>query len=106
MFEYLKYVHRANESAVIFDPKDMVLELIAYGEPEAAEALPKIGLKTLAKIAIRAYSLDAKSIGLVGPVMVDTMICLAIVEHVEGKLRPLKRKRRVYPKVVRKGRRK
>ena len=104
MFEYLKYVHQANQSAVIFDPKDMVRELVAYGEPEAAEALPKLDLKALAKIAIRAHSLDSKSVGFVGPVMVDTMICLAIVEHVEGRLRPLKRKRRVYPKGRGKGR--
>ena len=78
------------QSKVTFDPKTLVRELIAYGEPEAAATLPTLSSDAIEAIGVRAYSLW---VGM----MLDKAICLAVVEYIEGAPRPLRRKRRQYP---------
>ena len=51
----------------------------------------------VAKIGLLAHKHYSAFSGESGP-MLDTAICLAVVEHLEGNARPLARKRRVYPK--------
>jgi len=85
------------ESAVAFEPKDMVRELIAYGEPEAAAKVMDLDTAAIQQIGVRAHQIYSDFSGQRGP-MLDTAICLAIVEHLEGKPRPLNRQRRQYPK--------
>lgn len=81
-------------STVAFDPVDMVKELRAYGEVDAADQIVKLNpeaIRTIGALAHKHYSASTSP-------MLDTAICLGIVEFLEGKTRPLKRKRRVYAK--------
>jgi hypothetical protein len=86
-----------HESAIAFNPKTMVCELLAYGEQEAADALLGLNENELLKISVRAYEIYSKPSQERG-VILDNAICLAIVEYIEGKSRPLRRKRRLYSK--------
>jgi len=79
---------------VSFNPRDLAPELAAYGEPEAAEKLLDMSPDTHAEISVLAGRL------LSGNLTIDKAICLAAVEVFEGRSRPLRRKRRVYPKAV------
>lgn len=79
-------------SRVTFNPRDLVRELEAYGELEAAETLLQLDEKSIAAIGVlasRHYS------GPDNPIL-DKAICMGVVEFIEEKARPLKRKRRVY----------
>ena len=82
-------------STVHFDPRDLVRELLAYGETGAAETLLILDQQAIAAIGVlasRHYSAPDNPI-------LDKAICLGIVEFLEEQARPLKRKRRLYPKV-------
>ncbi|WP_148268063.1 hypothetical protein [Pseudoxanthomonas spadix] len=81
-------------SRVHFNPHDLVRELMAYGESDAAEKLLLLDEQAIAAVGVlasRHYS------GPDNPIL-DKAICLGIVEFLEGQGRPLKRNRRVYPK--------
>ena len=81
-------------STVTFKPDRMVRELVAYGEPEAAATLTQLDAEAVAAIGVlasRHYSAPDNP-------MLDTAICRAVVEFIEGTARPLRRRRRVYPK--------
>jgi hypothetical protein len=72
----------------------MLRELMAYGELEAAATLSQLDAEAIAAIGVlasRHYSAPDNP-------MLDTAICRAVVEFIEGTARPLRRKRRVYPK--------
>jgi hypothetical protein len=86
-----------NTSAVVFEPESIVRELITYGEPEAAEKLTSLDPASLQAIGRRAYEISNDFVGGRGP-MIVTAICEAVVEQIEGKRRPLKHKKRRYPK--------
>jgi len=86
-------------SSILFEPQSIVKELIAYGEPEAANRLLLLTSESLQVIGRRAHEISCEFEGGHGP-MIVTAICLAVVEHVEGKRRPLRRKRRRYPKAT------
>jgi hypothetical protein len=79
---------------VSFDPADLAPELVAYGEPEAAEFLLTVSPDTHAQISVIAGHLLSDKI------TIDKAICLAAIEVLEGRARPLRRKRRVYAKAV------
>ena len=82
-------------SMVNFNPHDLIRELIAYGEADAAEKLPLLDERAIAAIGVlasRHYS------GPDNPIL-DKEICMGIVEFLEERTRPLNRKRRVYPKL-------
>jgi hypothetical protein len=79
---------------VSFNPKDLAVELVAYGEPDAARMLLDMSPDTHTQISVLAGRL------LSGNLTIDKAICLAAVEVFEGRSRPLRRKRRVYPKAV------
>jgi hypothetical protein len=83
---------------VAFNPIDLAPELIAYGEPEAAEALLVMSPDTHQQISVLAGRLLSDNL------IIDKAICLAAVQVFEGTPRPLRRKRRVYPKTVQQGR--
>ena len=86
-------------STVHFDPRDLVRELVAYGETDAAEKLLILDQHAIAAIGVlasRHYSAPDNPI-------LDKAICLGVVEFLEGQARPLKRKRRLYPKTDGKG---
>ena len=85
-------------SGVAFNPADLAPELIAYGEPKAAEALLQMTSDTHAQISVMASRLLSDNL------TINKAICLAAVEVFEGHARPLRRKRRVYPKVAQPGR--
>lgn len=81
---------RGARSTVNFDPRDMIRELVAYGEGGAAEKLLLLDQRAIAAIGVlasRHYSAPESPI-------LDKAICLGIVEFLEGRSRPLKRKRR------------
>ena len=81
-------------STVNFNPTDLVRELIAYGEINAADKLLQLDQHAIAAIgvlAMRHYSAPDRPI-------LDKAICLGIVEFLEEQARPLTRKRRLYPK--------
>jgi hypothetical protein len=81
-------------SRVYFNPNDLVRELVAYGEIDAAGKIPFLDEHAIAAIGVlasRHYS------GPDNPIL-DKAICLGIVEFIEEKARPLKRRRRLYPK--------
>lgn len=79
---------------VSFNPRDLAPQLVAYGEPEAAEMLLDMSPDTHAQISVLASRLLSSNL------TIDKAICLAAVEVFEGRSRPLRRKRRVYPKAV------
>jgi hypothetical protein len=84
-------------STVNFNPRDLVRELVAYGETDAADKLPHLSEQAIAAIGVlasRHYSTPDRPI-------LDKAICLGIVEFLEEQARPLKRKRRLYPKTGR-----
>ena len=89
--------HTGNKPAVLFDRQQIAMELVAYGEPRAAEALLALDSSGIGKIGLLAHKHYSTFSGEAGP-MLDTAICRAVVEHLEGTARPLARKRRVYPK--------
>jgi hypothetical protein len=76
---------------VSFDLAPLAKELVAYGEPETAEWLLRIDPDTHAKLSVTANQYLSGNI-------IDKAICLAAVEVFEGSARPLRRKRRLYPK--------
>ena len=78
---------------VAFDANTMARELLAYGEPESAAMLANSNAETLAEISVCAGKL------LTSTITIDKAVCLAAVEILEGNPRPLRRSRRVYPKV-------
>jgi hypothetical protein len=81
-------------SSVTFDPRDLVRELVAYGESDAANQLLRLDQQAIAAIGVlasRHYSAPDSPI-------LDKAICLGIVEFLEEQARPLRRRRRVYPK--------
>lgn len=84
-------------STVSFKAIDMVRELLAYGEPEAAEKIQELSDEQIQEIGFLAYKNYSTFWSGQGP-MLDTAICRAIVEYLEGEARPLRRKRRAYPK--------
>lgn len=91
-------VNRAgDEPAVLFDRNDIARELVAYGEIRAAETLLQLDEADIAKIGALAHRHYSAFAGETGP-MLDTALCRAVVEHLEGRARPLARLRRVYPK--------
>ncbi len=81
-------------STVNFNPHDLVKELVAYGETDAADMLLQLdqqGIAAIGVLASKHYSAPDRPI-------LDKAICLGIVEFLEERARPLKRKRRLYPK--------
>ena len=81
-------------SAVNFNPRNLARELAAYGEENAADKLLQLDQQAIAAIGVlasRHYSAPDRPI-------LDKAICLGIVEFLEEHTRPLKRKRRLYPK--------
>ena len=81
-------------SRVHFNPRDLVRELRAYGEADAADKLLLLDQQAIAAVGVlasRHYS------GPENPIL-DKAICMGVVEFLEGQARPLKRKRRVYQK--------
>lgn len=81
-------------STVNFKPHDMVRELLAYGETDAAEKLLQLNDREIAAIGVLA----SRHYSAPGRPMLDKAICLGIVEFLEEGARPLRRKRRLYPK--------
>lgn len=81
------------ESKVTFRPVDIAPQLIAYGEPEAAEKLMQLDESSLHKIGVLAFDNY-----LVPKTILYKAVCLAVVEHLEGTKRELRRKKRVFPK--------
>lgn len=81
------------ESKVTFRTIDIVPQLIAYGEPEAAEKLMQLDESALLKIGVIAFENY-----LVPKTILNKAICLAVVEFFEGSKRELRRKRRIFPK--------
>ena len=82
-------------STVHFNPRDLVRELVAYGETDAAERLLLLDEQAIAAIGVlasRHYSAPDNPI-------LDKAICLGIVEFLEEQARPLNRKRRIYAKI-------
>ncbi len=79
-------------SRVRFDATSLVRELMAYGESGAAEKLMQLDQQAIAAIGVLAAGHYAAPDN---PIL-DKAICLGIVEFLEGKARPLKRKRRLY----------
>jgi hypothetical protein len=81
-------------SSVFFNPHDLVRELVAYGESDAAEKLLQLdqqAIDAIGVLAMRHYAAPDSPI-------LDKAICLGVVEFLEEQARPLKRKRRLYPK--------
>jgi hypothetical protein len=79
-------------TTVSFQPASMVRELMAYGEFEAAEQIMQLDSQAIAAIGVLAsqhYSTPSSP-------MLDTAICMGVVEFLEEKSRPLKRRRRSY----------
>jgi len=81
-------------STVHFNPRDLVRELEAYGETEAAAKLLLLDQQAIAAVGVLASRHYA---GPDNPIL-DKAICLGLVEFLEEHARPLKRKRRIYPK--------
>ncbi|KJU77946.1 hypothetical protein OF113_18230 [Ectopseudomonas chengduensis] len=81
------------ESKVNFRPVDIAPQLIAYGEPEAAEKLVQLDDCSLDKIGVLAFDNY-----LVPKTILYKAICLAVVEYLEGSKRELSRKKRVFQK--------
>jgi hypothetical protein len=77
-------------STVNFIPDDLVRELLAYGEADAANSLLQLNERDIAAIGVLASRPDR-------PIL-DKAICLGIVEFLENQARPLRRNRRRYPK--------
>ncbi len=81
-------------STVNFDPGDLVRELVAFGEVDAADKLLQLDAQSIAAIGVlasRHYSAPDRP-------FLDKAICRGIVEFLEGRARPLRRSRRKYPK--------
>jgi hypothetical protein len=79
-------------STVNFEPRDLVRELEAFGESEAAEKLMRLDARSIAAIGVlasRHYSAPDRP-------SLDKAICRGIVEFLEGRARPLRRTRRRY----------
>jgi len=80
--------------SVSFDRDSLLPELLAFGEVENALVYSKLDERAVAAIGVLAMNHFAGP----GNVFLDKAICLAIVEFIEGQQRPLRRKRRIYPK--------
>ncbi|MNM36929.1 hypothetical protein D3C81_476500 [compost metagenome] len=81
------------ESKVTFRIKDIVPQLIAYGESEAAKHMIDLDEQSLHRIGVIAFRNH-----LIPKTTLDKAICLAVIEHLEGSKRELCRKRRVFHK--------
>lgn len=81
------------ESKVTFRPIDIAPQLVAYGESEAAEKLMQLDESSLHKIGVIAFDNY-----LVPKTILYKAVCLAVIEHLEGTKRELRRKKRVFPK--------
>jgi hypothetical protein len=81
-------------TTVTFDPRDMVRELIAFGEANAAERIVQLPAGAIAAIGVLA----SRHLSSADRPFLDKAICLGVVEFIEGKSRPLSRKRRLYPR--------
>ena len=79
-------------STVTFVPTKLARELLAYGEPEAAEQLPHLSARQVSAIGVLA----ARQLSGPENLVIDKAICLGVVEFLEGKARPLRRNRRFY----------
>ena len=89
-----KAVIAGARSTVNFNPRDLVRELEAFGETDAAAALMQLdaqAIQAIGVLASRHYSAPDTP-------FLDKAICLGIVEFLEGQARPLSRSRRRYPK--------
>jgi len=82
-----------NISGISFDLCPLNDELIAYGEGDVAEWLINIDADTHARV-----SETAQEVLVAENCTIDKAICLAAVAVCEGAPRPLKRKRRVFPR--------
>ena len=78
-------------NGVAFSEEALAPELIAYGEPEAAELLMTESMDKLVLISQRALEFMVKD-----GMFADKAICTAAVKIFFGEGRELKRKRRVY----------
>nr|WP_321329375.1 hypothetical protein [Alcaligenes faecalis] len=81
-------------SWVTFSPDSLLPELLAFGEVEVANRFTQLDAQAIAAIGVlasRHYSSPDRP-------FLDKAICMGIVEFIEGQPRPLKRKRRIYPK--------
>ena len=90
---HLTELGKKGVNGIAFDPRDLVRELISYGEPEVAGMMDN--LTDQQHLAISELALK---ILLRETCTIDKAICLAAVENNDGMPRPLRRKRRVYPK--------
>lgn len=81
------------ESKVSFRVNDVVPQLIAYGEQEAAEKLETLDENALHEIGVLAFEHY-----LVPKTILNKAICLGVIEYIEGARRELRRKRRVFKK--------
>jgi hypothetical protein len=81
-------------SRVNFNPNSLLPELLAFGEVEVANTFTKLDAQAISAIGVLA----ARHLGAPDRPFLDKAICLGIVEFIEGQPRPLKRKRRIYPK--------
>ena len=82
-----------NLNGIAFNHGGLSRELDAYGEPEAAELMKVVSPEKQAEISARATTILLRE-----SCIIDKAICLAAVEVFFGEARPLRRKRRVYPK--------
>ena len=87
-------VLEGSRSSVDFDRDSLLPELLAFGEVENALVYSQLDDRAIAAIGVLAMNHYA---GPENPFL-DKAICLAIVEFIEGRARPLRRKRRIYPK--------
>lgn len=78
---------------ITFRVKDIVPQLMAYGEEEAAEKLEVLSEDDLLKVGELAFNHY-----LVPKTILDKAICLGVIEHLEGCARELRRKRRIFKK--------
>ena len=95
--EFMARMMKESRQSILFKREDVVKTLLEYGEPEVAKKLSRLGLKALREIGYRAHEIYSDFSGAHGP-RLDIAICRAAVEYIEGKPRPLKRKRRVVSK--------
>lgn len=83
-----------SRSRINFDPQDLVRELVAFGEIDAAQRITELSPRAIEAIGVLA----ARHLSAPDRPFIDKAICLGTVEFIEGKARPLARKRRTYPK--------
>jgi hypothetical protein len=87
------------KSKVLFKREEIIRDLEAYGEEEIVSKYLAVDNETFDRISERAFEyalISEKPNG--SGMFISKAICLAIVEVIEGKARPLNRKRRKYKK--------